>query len=172
VPTTDTLEKALTALDKALGANPGNGYGNYSIYIIVSASTPVPSMKLTKTSVSADYDLDDVDHNNNGLTFPNLGNLKHPLSITITSTETSPPTLYLAELGSMFALEELNVAVTMSIENVTLHGLSQSWTKTWNDHNSNPVSIVYEYTTNIYNTVPSDNTAVLVSVGKNNSFEM
>jgi hypothetical protein len=145
-------------LDKALGANAGNGYGKYSIYIIVSTDTSVPSMKLTTTG-DADYTTGDAA--NNGLTFPNLGKLKHPLPITITSTELTPPTLYLSELGSMFALEELNVPVTMSIENVTLHGFTADWTSpTWNPLGGTAITISNTKASNSNNTV-GNNTASL-----------
>jgi hypothetical protein len=132
-------------------------------------------MKLTTTG-DADYTTGDTAHP--GLTFPNMGKLRNPLSITITGIGATPPTLYLSEKGSMFALETLNVPETMTIENVTLHGLSVNWTTSnWTPPLDGIAGHIGYTNTNPNNTTPitstpTDNTASLVWVGANNSFEM
>jgi hypothetical protein len=110
VANTETVDKALIALDTGLGAtkvvtvdeveqtvNSGAGYGRYSIKQEVSEDLSLPSMKLTADGGNYDHTAGD----GNGLTFTKLGNLKTPLSIAITS-DGPQRTLYLNELGSMF----------------------------------------------------------------------
>lgn len=66
---TATPEKALTALDRALGVDVGVGYGKYAVRALESGSRAVPSMKLT-TSGTSDYTTEGSA--NNGLTFANM----------------------------------------------------------------------------------------------------
>jgi hypothetical protein len=84
---TETVDKALIALDTGLGFLPGVGYGKYAIKQVVTATTTLslPSMKLPKDGGDYDHKLNVDDTANNGLTFNKLGNLQHPLSIAITS---------------------------------------------------------------------------------------
>jgi hypothetical protein len=159
---TGTIEECLTVLDKALGANAGNGYGRYAIRAVVSGNAAVPSMKLSASGTS-DYTVGDTA--NNGLTFANLGRLKHPLSITVTS-DGPQPTLSLSEKGSMFYLDKLNVPVTMTIDNVILKGLSAG-------HLNYKIATYASFTIDIPASSPAiDNNNSLLYVGQGNSFEM
>jgi hypothetical protein len=186
VPNTNTLEKALEVLDRALGVNEGLGYGQYAIRQVVSADGALPSMKLNNVPGASDYiigDGDGITTFGDGMTFANMGALKYPLSISITGPSTdstgSPtdaqPTLALSEQGSMFALETLNVPVTLTITDVTIQGLASTSTissegKTWTTPSGQNMQIVIPPNTS--NTSDVDNTSSLIYVGAGNTFEM
>jgi hypothetical protein len=151
----ETLMDALTLLDKTLAAKPDAGNAKYVISVPVNANAAVPSMKLTAAGTS---DYTTGDSVSPGLTFANLGALKSPLSISITGPSTgsgtAQPVLALSEKGSMFWLDKLNVPVTMTIDNVTLQGLSATG-------HSIPAS-----------SPAIDNNQALVYVETGNTFEM
>jgi uncharacterized protein YjdB len=168
VPNTDTPETALVALDRGLGVQAGVGYGAYAIRRVETGDRAVPSMKLT-TSDTSDYTAGDGA--NNGMTFANMGYLKNPLTITITGPSTgAQPVLALSELGSMFALD---VPVTMTIDNVTLRGLSAGHV---GDPDAGGTGILISPATvpiDIPASTPAqDNNTALVYVGKGSTFEM
>jgi hypothetical protein len=122
-------------------------------------------MKLTTGGGDGDYTTGDPEFN--GMTFPNMGALKHPLSITITGNGSPQPVLALSEQGSMFWLGDLDVPVTMTIDNVTLQGLSTGHTldNYWPD--SPPEKDIV-----IPPTSTQDNNASLIYVGEGNTFDM
>jgi hypothetical protein len=180
-----TLMGALAVLDKtlALDTDPDPaveehhaGYAQYDITEVqVSTHAMVPSMKLTTTG-AADYVTGDAAKN--GLTFPNMGNLKTPLSITITGLPDADgelPTLYLNEKGSMFWLDKLDnddpatAPLTLIVDNISIWGLST-------DYKETTTIVVPTESLSARNidpyVAPADNTAALIYVGKNNTFEM
>jgi hypothetical protein len=120
-------------------------------------------MKLTTSGTSVYVTGDSASP---GLTFPNMGNLKTPLSIAITS-DGPQRTLSLNERGSMFYLDELNddAPVTLTIDNVILQGLSAV----------HPAVRLGNADFDIVIPASSpamDNNNTLVYVGEGNSFEM
>jgi hypothetical protein len=159
VPGTGTVELALAALDRALFANPGNGYGNYTIR--VKEGDAVPPIFFV-----------DGDSNYAANEFGNLkaANLKHGLKIAgIPDATGKLPTIQLNDQGRMFDMAD-NANVKMSIENITLLG----WASSGTIERAAAITQVALMTIpeNPRNTDHDDNTVSLVYVGSGNEFVM
>jgi hypothetical protein len=166
VPGTGTVALALKVLDRALGLNAGIGYGNYTIRVKNGDSVPPITF------------LNPTDGTPSDTSFRNLSSAKlkgQTLKIVgIPGPGGAIPTLYLEGAGSMFTLLE-GAGMAISIENVTLHGLAQSWeTSEWTlPGASAPITIKYDRPSiSGHEAYPAENNAALVTVEADNRFEM
>jgi hypothetical protein len=158
VPETGSLIDALIALDKAIVANGGNGYGDYVIRVLDGYEAPT----ITFLAGVSSY----------GPTTYNFAHLSraalkgHTLRIEGISADGEPPSIYLKALGNMFNMED-NANVALSVENLTLHGLSTTWEQGWPNDSAEPLGSVQTS----HNLV-GDNIAPLVYVGTGCAFDM
>jgi hypothetical protein len=157
VPGTGTLLDALTVLDKAIGANHGNGYGNYTIAVKDGDAVPpiffVPFADDNPTSREFGYLSTD---------WLKQGTLK---IVGIPGPDGALPTIQLNAQGRMFDMAD-NANVKMSINNVILRGLMGAHEEAYKIDPAAPSAI------NFVGTSGQDNNAPLIYVGQGNTFEM